>query len=91
MAAGENIELAGLQFEDYRTSDARFLARSGPNLFGKKPDHWLRFCERYVTLKRILRGHGLCGPVRDDLAIVETPGEFVETQAIATEVAFERR
>ena len=40
-------------------------------------------------LKRILRGHGLCGPVRDDLAVVETSGEFLETQAIAAEMAFE--
>ena len=69
---------------------AWFFARSGPNLFRKTAYHRLRFCQRYVVLKRILGGHGLHGPVWDDFAIVDTPGQLVEAQAMASEMAFER-
>jgi hypothetical protein len=37
MAAGYNLELAGLQFEDYRVRYPRFLARSRPELLRKAP------------------------------------------------------
>src|SRR5207244_2141711 len=35
MAAGEDLELTGLELENHRPCDASFLARSGPDLFRK--------------------------------------------------------
>jgi len=46
MAASENLELAGLDFEDYCACYARFLARSGPDFFRQTPDHGLSFRDR---------------------------------------------
>jgi len=41
--------------------------------------------------KSVLCGYGLCRPVRDYLAVVDSPSQLVETHAIAAEAAFECR
>ena len=89
MAAGENLELACLQLEDYRACHAWFFSRSRPKLFCKAPDHWLSFCQQHVVLKSILDGYRLRRPVRDNWVIVDTAGKFVQALTIAAEVLFE--
>jgi hypothetical protein len=42
-------------------------------------------------LEGILDGYRLRRPVRDDFTIVDSAREFVQAQAVAAELAFERR
>ena len=41
--------------------------------------------------KGVLGRYGLCRPVRNDFALVDSPGEFVKTNAVTAEAAFEHR
>lgn len=91
MAAGENLELSRLQFEDHGAGDTQFLARCSPGLFRETPDHWLHLGQQDILFKRVLGGYGLCWPVRDYLAVVDSPSQLVETHAITAEAAFECR
>ena len=91
MAAGENMKLACLQFEYHGTRNARFLARREPGFFRQTAYRWLHFYQRHIALERVLNGDGLCRSVWDDFAIVQAPGEFIQTQTVASEVAFECR
>src|SRR5206468_10447647 len=63
MAAGEDLELAGLELKNYCPCDASFFARSGPDLFRKAADHRPGFGDGYVVLERVLGGDGFGGPV----------------------------
>ena len=36
-------------------------------------------------------GYRLCGPVRNDLTMIDPAGEFVQAQTIASEVVFKQR
>src|SRR5436190_1923489 len=87
VAASESLELAGLQFEDYSACDPQFLARCGPSLLREATDHWLDLGQRHIVLKRVLGRHGLCRPVRNDFALVDSPGQLEQAYAIATKAA----
>ena len=89
MATRENFELAGLQFENHRTGDSCFLARSRPELFCQAPDHGLGFRQQYIVLIRILDRYRSRRPVRDDFTFVDAPGEFMQANAITPEATFE--
>ena len=49
----------------------------------------IRNCAANILFKGILCRYGLRRPVRDYFALVDSPGQFVETHAIAAEAAFE--
>jgi len=91
MAAGEYMKFACLQFEYHGTRNARFLARRGPGFFRQSAYRWLRFYQRHIALERVLNGDGLCRSVWDDFAVVQASGEFIQTQTVASEAAFECR
>ena len=90
MAASKNLELAGLEFQNYSPGHPRFLARSGPNFFRKLSDHGLSLGDRHVLLKSVLGGNGFGGPVRDNFAIVDTAGEFMQVETKPAELLQQR-
>src|SRR6266496_3303985 len=90
MAAGEDFEIAGLELENYRPCDASFLARSGPDLFRKPPDHRLGFGDGKVVLEGVLGGDGFGWPVRSNFARVDTAGKLIEPDTKTAELLFER-
>ena len=55
----------------------------------KFSNHRLHLCQQDILFKSVLCGYGLCRPVRDYLAVVDSPGQLVETQAIAAEAVFQ--
>jgi hypothetical protein len=81
LAAGEDLELAGLELENHGPCNPTFLARSGPDLFREAPDHRLGFGNRYVMLERVLGGDGFGRPVGNYFARVNAAGEFMEPEA----------
>src|SRR6202140_5740114 len=89
MAAGQNLELTGLQFEDHGACYPRFFARGGPKFFYKPSDHGFGFRQWHVVLKSIFDRDRLGRPVRHDFAVVDTAGEVVQAQSIAAELTFE--
>src|SRR5207249_4321972 len=91
VAASENLEFAGLQFQYDGASDSRFFPRCGPSVLGKSSNHRFHLGQQDILFKGVLGGYGLCRSVRDYLAVVDSPSQFVETQAIAAEAAFECR
>ena len=90
MAAGENLELAGLQFENHRTCNPRLFARGSPKLLCELPDHWFGFCQRQVVLKSILDGNRLGRPVWNHFTVVDSARELMQAQTIAAKPLFER-
>ena len=52
----------------------------------KSSDHRLHLGQQDIPFKGVLGGYGLCWPVRDYLAVVDSPSQLVETHAIAAEV-----
>ena len=91
MAASENLELAGLEFEYHGARDSGFFARGSPCVLRKFSNHRLHLGQQDILFKSVLCGYGLCRPVRDYLAVVDSPSQLVETHAIAAEAAFECR
>src|SRR5438445_12860409 len=91
VAASENLEFAGLQFQYDGASDSRFFPRCGPCVLRKSSNHRFHLGQQDILFKGVLGGYGLCWPVRDYLAVVDSPSQFVETHTIAAEAAFERR
>jgi hypothetical protein len=77
MAASQDRELTGLQFEHHRARYPRFLAGSRPKLFCKAADYGLGFCQWYVVLKRIFDGYRLGRSVVDHVTVVNASGELV--------------
>ncbi len=57
----------------------------------KFSDHRLHLAQQDILLKGVLGGYGLCRPVRNYFAVVDSPRQLVETHAIAAEAAFECR
>src|SRR6266851_3793386 len=91
MASSENLELAGLQFENHSTCDAQFLARSTPRFFREPANHGLGLGQRNILFEGVLGRYGLCRPVGNDFALVNSSSKFVEANAVATEATFECR
>jgi len=89
VAAREDFEFRRLQFQHHSSCNPAFLAGRGPGQFGKPADHRLGLGERYVTFKRIFRRNGLRRPVGYNVALVDTAGQFVETNSVASEAALE--
>ena len=54
-------------------------------MLGKFSDHRFQFGQQNVLFEGVLGGDGLCWSVRDYLAVVDSPGQLVEAQAIAAE------
>ena len=50
MAASENLELAGLQFQYDGANDSRFFPRCGPCVLGKFPNHGLHLGQQDFLL-----------------------------------------
>src|ERR1700733_9252865 len=90
-AAGEDLEVAGLQLQHNRARDARFLTRSGPGFFREMANQRLGFRERYIVLESVFRGDRLRGSVGDDWVVVDAASQFVEPLAIAAKTVFESR
>jgi len=90
VTAGEDLELRGLQFQHHRSGNAGFFARCGPGQLGKSANHRFRLGEGNVAFERVFRGDGLRRPVGYDEVLVDTTRQFVETDAVTTETAFER-
>ena len=67
------------------------LREAGPCVLRKSSDHRLHLGQQDIQFKSVLCGYGLCRPVRDYLAVVDSPSQLVETHAIAAEAAFECR
>src|SRR5260370_41282317 len=91
VAASENLEFASLQFQYDGARDSGFLPRGGPRVLRKFSDHRLYLGQQNILFKRVLGGYGLCWPVRDYLAVVDSPRQLVETHAIAAEAGLECR
>src|ERR1700730_183345 len=89
MAAGKNLELARLQFENDRGWNPWFFPPGRPKLLCQAPDHGFGFGQRHILLERILDRDRLCGSVRHDFALVNTTRQPVQAQTIAPEVRFE--
>jgi hypothetical protein len=91
VAARENLEFAGLQFQYDGASDSRFFPRCGPCVLRKSSNHRFRLGQQEILFEGVFSGYGLCWPVRYYLAVVDSPSQLVETRAIAAEAAFQRR
>src|ERR1700730_3967467 len=89
VAASENLEFAGLQFQYDGPSDSRFFPRCGPCVLRKSSNHRFRLGPQAILFEVVLSGYGLRWPVRDYLAVVDSPSQLVETHAIAAEAAFQ--
>ncbi len=93
MAAGEDVEVAGFEFEDDGAGDAGLFlqggAGGGPDFFCEALDHGCEFGEGNVLREGVFGGDGLGGAVGDDGAVVDAAGELVETEAVAAEAGFE--
>ena len=57
----------------------------------KSSNHRFHLGQQDIVFEGVLGGYGLCWPIRDYLAVVDSPGQLVETNAIAAEAAFECR
>ena len=57
----------------------------------KFSDHWLHLGQQDILLKGVLGGYGLCCPVRDYFAVVDSPSQLVETHAIPAKAGLECR
>jgi len=89
VAARENLELAGLQFENHGARDTQFLAGCAPGSFRETPDRWLSLGQQHVVFKSVLRRYGLRWPVRRYFAFVDASSQLVETRTEAAEVALQ--
>lgn len=83
----KNLELAGLQLQNHRPRNPRFLARGRPDLFCKPPDHHVGIAKKHILLKGVLRGYGLGRTVRHNRSLVDTTGEFVQARTVPAELA----
>src|SRR5579883_3169109 len=87
LAASQDLELAGLQLQNYRPRNPRFLARGRPDVFCEAADHWLGIAKKHILLKGVLSGYRLCRPVRHNRSLVDTKGEFVQAQTEPAELS----
>ena len=81
----EYLKLSGLQLQDHGTSNPRPLARCGPRLLSKTPNHGLGFRQQYILLESIFGGDRLCWPVRHDWVLVDAARQFVEALPVTPE------
>ncbi len=87
MAAGEDVEVAGFEFEDDGAGDAGFFAGCGPDLLGEAEDDGFGFGEWEVAREGVFGGDGFGGSVGNDGAVIDAAGELVETKAVTAEAA----
>ena len=66
VAAGEDVEVAGLEFEDDGAGDAGLFAGGRPDFFGEAEDHGFGLGEGDVLREGVFGGDGFGGPVGDD-------------------------
>src|SRR5690242_13578425 len=71
--------------------NARFLARCRPDPLRKAANHWLCFGEWYIMFKSVLSGDRFCGPVGNDMAVIDAAGKFVQSLSVTAEIFFQRR
>src|SRR6267143_7098823 len=57
----------------------------------KSSNHKFHLGQQDIVFEGVLGGYGLCWPVRDYLAVVDSPSQLVETHAVAAETALECR
>ncbi len=89
MAAGEDVEVAGFEFEDDGAGDAGFFAGCGPDLLGEAEDDGFGVGEGEIALEGVFGGDGFGGSVGNDGAVVDAAGEFVEANTVTAEAGFE--
>jgi hypothetical protein len=89
IAAGKNIEVARLQFENHCPSDSRFLPRCSPNFFGKASYQRFRFRQRDIALERVFGGYRFGRSVGNDLRVINAAGSFIQALAEPAKVPFE--
>jgi hypothetical protein len=56
-------------------------------VLGKFSDDRLHLGQQDILFEGVLGGYGLCWPVRDYFAVVDSPSQLVETHAIAAETS----
>ena len=92
MAAGEDVEVAGLQLEDDGAGDADFFCAEAVQTFSARRRIMGSVSVRGMSLREgVFGGDGFGGAVGDDWAVVDAASEFVETQAVTAEAGFECR
>ena len=90
VAARENIEFARLQFENHGPCRRAPSLREAVHTFSARRRISASVSERWnVPLERIFGRDRFGGPVRNNPAMIDTPGEFVEAYAIASKVSFQ--